>query len=210
MEPITNATPLNELPLDESGVKIRVARAMRDVGSVAKSQTANTGKYTYNYARLEDVLKAVQEPLAEQDLVLSQPIVVIDGMLVIHNVITCLRTGIQINMGGPGSQVKNDPQAAGSTITYYRRYSLLSLFGIKQDDDDGGVASRQANTPENRTPAETEIRKIVGSLSSADRGAFQSDFLEAMGSTLSRLPESAHGDALTWAKEWQTKHEAAS
>ena len=34
-----------------------------------------------------------------------------------------------------------DPQKMGSAITYYRRYSLQSLFLLRAEDDDANVAS---------------------------------------------------------------------
>jgi hypothetical protein len=37
--------------------------------------------------------------------------------------------------------VKNDPQAAGSAITYARRYSLAAIVGVIATDDDGNEAS---------------------------------------------------------------------
>lgn len=36
---------------------------------------------------------------------------------------------------------KNDPQGAGSAITYARRYALVSMLGLSVDDDDGNTAS---------------------------------------------------------------------
>jgi hypothetical protein len=39
---------------------------------------------------------------------------------------------------------KQDPQAAGSAITYARRYSLQSIAGIPSEDDDGNYASKPA------------------------------------------------------------------
>jgi hypothetical protein len=35
-----------------------------------------------------------------------------------------------------------DPQGYGSAITYLRRYSLASIIGLYQDDDDGQAASK--------------------------------------------------------------------
>lgn len=35
---------------------------------------------------------------------------------------------------------KNDPQGYGSALTYLRRYSLASITGLYQDDDDGEAA----------------------------------------------------------------------
>ena len=43
---------------------------------------------------------------------------------------------------------KTDPQAAGSAITYLKRYSLAAVFGITSDvDDDGNAASKTEVKP---------------------------------------------------------------
>jgi len=34
----------------------------------------------------------------------------------------------------------SDPQKLGSAITYYRRYTLVSLLGLQAEDDDGNSA----------------------------------------------------------------------
>ena len=38
---------------------------------------------------------------------------------------------------------KNDPQGAGSALTYMRRYAMQAILGIPSEDDDGNTASRQ-------------------------------------------------------------------
>ena len=43
----------------------------------------------------------------------------------------------------------SDPQKLGSALTYMRRYSLVSIFGLEQDDDDGNKASLQKPKQEN-------------------------------------------------------------
>jgi hypothetical protein len=42
---------------------------------------------------------------------------------------------------------KNDPQGAGSAITYARRYGLSAILGIHQEDDDANSASGKASKP---------------------------------------------------------------
>lgn len=187
-------------------LRIKLARATHSMGAVAKKGTGHHGKY----ATLNDVLETVQTALDAEQLVVSQPIVTNDGVCVISTMITDLTTGAVASFSGPGFPLKNDPQVAGSAITYYRRYGLVSLFGIKADDDDGAMAHRSASNPQGRTPAEKEIRELVKAMSKTDRTAFQSDFQEQFGSTLTNLPESRHGDALTWAKQWSTGPDTAT
>lgn len=49
---------------------------------------------------------------------------------------------------------KNDPQGYGSALTYLRRYSLASITGLYQDDDDGEAS---------RVKPEDMIRRITNS-----------------------------------------------
>lgn len=42
--------------------------------------------------------------------------------------------------------VDQDPQAIGSTITYYRRYNILQLLDLKTQDDDGAGSSPRAQS----------------------------------------------------------------
>jgi hypothetical protein len=54
------------------------------------------------------------------------------------------------------------PQSVGSTITYLRRYGLLSITGIAPDDDDGNAGSGRHDAPptwqERREPPREERR----------------------------------------------------
>jgi hypothetical protein len=53
---------------------------------------------------------------------------------------------------------KMDAQAAGSAITYARRYALQSIAGIPSEDDDGNAATQAAPaTPKTVTKAQAKI-----------------------------------------------------
>lgn len=90
---------------------------------------------------------------------------------VTKDVLTANGLGIIQSPGGNGSQItvtariihisgqwiedtltlnatKNDPQQAGSAITYGRRYQLAALFNIAQEDDDGNCASGKTDDAE--------------------------------------------------------------
>lgn len=52
---------------------------------------------------------------------------------------------------------KMDAQGIGSAITYGRRYTLLSIFGIMgDDDDDGNVATHESKYPIKPAPTRKE------------------------------------------------------
>ena len=47
---------------------------------------------------------------------------------------------------------KDDPQKLGGAITYMRRYSLATMLGIEEDDDDDGNASANRKVDPNKAP----------------------------------------------------------
>jgi hypothetical protein len=51
---------------------------------------------------------------------------------------------------------KRDPQAAGSAITYARRYSLQAIAGVPSADDDGEFAMDRVT---NKKPQYMELQK---------------------------------------------------
>jgi hypothetical protein len=93
------------------------------------------------YASLDNTLATIKEPLIEAELAISQfP----DGngltTILMH---TVSGEWIQSTMSVP--LAKNDPQGAGSAITYMRRYALGAILGLATEtDDDGNTASTPA------------------------------------------------------------------
>lgn len=183
----------------------RLAKAVQDVGSITKSKIADTGKYQYAYADLTDVLVVVKNALQIHSLAMVQPIVHLsDGFAqVVTTILSTTDDQPPIELPGAPFKVMNDPQATGSAITYARRYSLTTLFALETQDDDGAMAKRAAINPHERTEAEKQVRQMIAGLPDAmAKEDFQAAFIEHFGCTLTNLPESRHGDALGFAKEY--------
>jgi hypothetical protein len=185
---------------------LRFARALAAIRQVTKTQTADTGKYTYTYADLGDVLEECKRALAEQDLVLSQVPSYDDGMLTVTAMIyTTAEEDVDVPITFPamGMKLPSDAQAYGSALTYARRYQLLTIFGIAPEDDDGKEATTAARTaPGARTEAERTIREEIGKMDRDTRTRFAAEFRQQFGSILAELPNRRHGDALTWTMAW--------
>lgn len=112
-------------------------------------------KYNYGrYATLTGCLEAVKPALNANGLFLSQIVEPMDARnlriktLVFHESGEILELGsiiVTIDAGGR----MNANQAAGSAITYGRRYSLCAALGISAvEDDDDGNASGQGSAGE--------------------------------------------------------------
>lgn len=120
-----------------------LAAAMDQMDNPVKSKAVQAGARRYNYEVLADVLDIVKPALHANSLCLKQGVSMEDGQ-------TVMRTGV-----GYGDQVfildtlpitiPADPQAAGSAITYARRYGLKTAFGLAGVDDDGEAAHRIAS-----------------------------------------------------------------
>lgn len=94
------------------------------------------------YAKLSDVLNAIEAALTENGLCILQPPDIKDGVTCLHTILLH-KSGQSIESWYPikedMSGSKNELQAEGSGITYQRKYSICMLLGIDwgQDDRDG-------------------------------------------------------------------------
>lgn len=98
------------------------------------------------YATLASVWDAIREPLSKNGLSViqlphtdEQGQTWVDTMLM-HN------SGQWISGSFKLKPTKDDPQGAGSAITYMKKYALAGM-GVAPDDDDGNLASRHDPAP---------------------------------------------------------------
>jgi len=111
---------------------------------VKREHTGQIGNRKYQYAALEDVLKACRDLLTENGLAILQlpGEVTDDGVEV---------TTLLVHTSGQyvGSTLRmpctnGDAQSVGSAITYARRYQVQSIVGLAAEEDDDGSAASSA------------------------------------------------------------------
>lgn len=96
------------------------------------------------YADLNSVREAVCPALMEQDILVTQPEVVIDGRNYVRTLLTHVPSNTSIYSDVEIMMIQqNNPQAQGSAITYARRYGLQSICGIGAEDDDANIAAKE-------------------------------------------------------------------
>lgn len=97
------------------------------------------------YVPLENVVQVVDEAMIDTGLSYIQEIEDLgEGYLMVDTIVLHESGEYMVIKGSKVKPVKNDPQSAGSAITYARRYSLSTALGIASDpDDDGNGASQQ-------------------------------------------------------------------
>jgi hypothetical protein len=108
-------------------------------GAVADS---NNPFFKSKYADLGSVVKAIKEPFCDNGLSYVQfPCTSERGVGVTTRLIHVSGQWLEQEYTLP--LTKQDPQAAGSAITYARRYALQAIAGIPTADDDGEAAMQR-------------------------------------------------------------------
>lgn len=121
--------------------------------SKAQGAMKNAAKESANpyfkskYADLASVWDACRKELSDNGLAVVQVPAMKDGKVVVTTILLH-SSGQWIDGELELTPVKDDPQGAGSAITYARRYALSGFAGIAPEDDDGNAASGKS-APEN-------------------------------------------------------------
>jgi len=163
-------------------------KASSNINAVKKG--ADNPFFNSKYADLATVMEEIKPALTEAGIaVIQRPVAGLEGCasletIVVHESGEFFSAGvISVPVGG-----KKDAQAYGSAITYARRYSLCSIFGVPQVDDDGNEASG------NRAQAPVRKQQEVGISEFPKRKLYKYD--------LDKLPT---GEALIWAQKFIEK-----
>jgi hypothetical protein len=122
-----------------------LCKAQSEMGGAVKD-SANPF-FKSKYADLTSVIKAIKQPFADNGLSYTQfPVSSEHGVGVITRLMHSSGEWLEHEYILP--LVKKDPQAAGSAITYARRYALQAMAGIPTADDDAESAMLRGDKPE--------------------------------------------------------------
>jgi len=111
-----------------------------DIQNEIKNPTKNTKGYGYMYASLDQVLDLIKPLLFKYRMLLTQRPCNEGSLIGVDTTITDLDSGEKYASKFFIEISKKDPQGYGSAITYLRRYSLVSMFNLTPEDDDGRAA----------------------------------------------------------------------
>lgn len=155
-ENLEDLTPVENT--DKSELFDALARAQGDFEQVKKSGKANIPtksgtNYTYNFAKLSDVLGATIPALNAEGIYFSQhPNYSLNGNGAMVTIVSTLshKSGASISHESiPLFYNMNDAKQAGSVMTYLRRYGACQLLGIEGDDDDDAHVATMNNSYNN-------------------------------------------------------------
>lgn len=128
-----------------TGALIRVANKITPLVKSAANPFFNS-----KYADLNQTIEALRLVLLEEGLWFMQfPTSTESSVGVLTRVVHSSSEFIEHDFVLP--LAKRDPQAAGSAITYARRYALVSIFGLQAVDDDAQSAMPVLCSPEDQS-----------------------------------------------------------
>lgn len=123
------------------------------VGAIKKDST--NPHFKNKYASIESVLDTIEQPLLDAGLGFIQCVEDLNLITTIYDT----ESDVVIQSKVPLILNKQDMQQLGSAITYARRYGLVSMFGLEQEDDDGNLASGNNQKPTQQ--AQQEIKEYI-------------------------------------------------
>lgn len=151
-------------PIDNSELFEALARAQANFDQVKKSGKANIptksgGNYSYNFAKLSDVLAATVPALNAEGIFFSQkPNYSLSSNAPMVTIVSTLshKSGASISYESiPLFYNMNDAKQAGSVMTYLRRYGACQLLGIEGDDDDDAHVATMNNSSNYKSNQQT-------------------------------------------------------
>lgn len=125
-----------------------LVKASAEIGGAVKDKT--NPHFRSKYADLSAVIEAIKPALSKNGLTFIQQFKEASSGVSVETVIVH-ESGEVMSTGAlfvPAT--KQDAQGYGSAITYARRYSLQTAFGVPAEDDDGNAASKQSSTTQQK------------------------------------------------------------
>lgn len=129
-----------------------LARAKIAFGTITRSETADTGKYKYKYATLDQMIEATQAALSAEGIIVYHTMRM-DGETKFAMIAAHVRGHgeeiiSEVAMPYPVADGRMNPaQALGSLLTYGRRYSYGAALGLAIEDDDDARSQPEARPP---------------------------------------------------------------
>jgi hypothetical protein len=145
----------------------KIFNLKKEIGAISKD--ANNPYFKSKYISLDSLLEQIAPYLDKYQLDLRQPIKLDhdSGREWVSTYFIDLDTDTKTAPSEKFLKQTDDPQKEGSSITYYRRYTLLSKLGLRADLDDDGNAAKPTSTS-NKLPwlnrGTSNYKKVVAAL----------------------------------------------
>ncbi len=158
----------------QEGIYKKIFKVQAQVDVLKKDQ--KNPHFKNSYVDINSVLQALLPLLHDEKILLIQPTGEKNGVNCLFTKLISVEDNSEIEevMLLPTGL---DAQKTGSALTYYRRYMLVSLFGLMATDDDGVAGSNPVK--EKSKPTEEMVLEMESLMNSDD--AFKTQWLNFIG-----------------------------
>lgn len=133
--------------IETSQTIAKIANALVNIQSKLESpknsKDVKYGNTTFSYVELPVLVNSLRKTLSDHGVVLLQAPFNNDGNIGIETMLIH-ESGEFIKSTLFSKASTSKPHDIGSLITYYRRYAILSMLSLGQEDDDGQIANEAA------------------------------------------------------------------
>ena len=144
--------------MSKDNIYTKVNNVFQNVGGLVKDKT--NPFFKSSYVDINSLIDQIKPVLKKQKIGLDQSPQMIDGL-------PCLRTRLInlenteefIESNTPLIYKQGDAQSFGGSITYMRRYSLISMLGLESYDDDGSSANGKTRNADKKAQKEAFAQK---------------------------------------------------
>ncbi len=138
----------------------KITKALAEFQANVDHPQKDTEGYGYMYAPLENVINTVKPTLEKQGLAVTQS-TVSEGEKVGVKTVLWHESGQyiefdQLTLPRDDGQQRSGAQAAGSSITYARRYALSAALGIASEEDTDAAPQKNHNNTDNKPKNEKD------------------------------------------------------
>lgn len=139
-----------------------LAKAQGQMNAASKDST--NPHFKSKYADLASVWQACREPLASNGLSITQTMDMAGEKQIL--VTTLYHSSGQWIKSLMPLPMCSKPQETGSVLSYFRRYSLASMCGVYQSDDDAEIVQSSHRAPQVSVISEEQCAELDDLLSS--------------------------------------------
>jgi hypothetical protein len=174
--------------------------AQKAMGAAKKD--ANNPFFKSKYADFPEIVATVKGPLTENGISYIQSLGMCDGQQTVRTTLLH-ESGEFITDETPViSKSENNPQDAGSGITYCKRYALAAICGLPTVDDDAEAAMYRNSDHESPQHTESDARNVAqeGLTATPSESVFSSpEFVELKNKYKSINPKASKDGFDSWA-----------
>lgn len=141
---------------------------------VAISKDKENPFFKSKYFDINILVEQLKPMFTEKGLMIMQPLSTRDGRATIQTNVIDSETNKLLIESETFLPDNIDPQKMGSAITYFRRYSLVSMFFLQAEDDDAKKASAK-NVDTSKAKDKLNKAKTIAELTKAWNGLTQNE-----------------------------------